>query len=63
MTREEESMKNLSFENIEDTVNKLHFPQTKYIGNGLYKLSEGVICNEELLKEIHNKIRKEVTKL
>lgn len=49
-------MKNLSFENIEDTVNKLHFPQTKYIGNGLYKLSEGVICNEELLKEIHSQL-------
>ena len=50
-------MKNLSFKKLEETCEKIQFPEIQSLGNGLYKIiPENIICGEKFLEKVNRAI-------
>lgn len=50
-------MKNLSFKKLEETCEKIQFPEIQSLGNGLYKIiPENIICGDKFLEKVNEAI-------
>lgn len=50
-------MKNLSFKKLEETCEKIQFPEIQSLGNGLYRIiPENIICGDKFLEKVNKAI-------
>lgn len=52
--------KEIKLSDIEKAVKDLNIPTVENLGNGLYKLSEGIITNEKGLEQFNKMILKDI---
>lgn len=50
----------LSVENIEKVCKQLEIPEVQYLGNGLYRMPEGIICRKNFLRDFYKEMLKSV---